>query len=73
MVVPAMVERRLCAPACGVLQLSCSFGHGDKRPRPMHRASKHRESTYRSGRSDRWIKVKKRTHPVYSRVQDQFS
>ena len=34
--------------------------------------SKHRESTYRGGRSDRWIKVKNRQHPAYSRVQDQF-
>jgi hypothetical protein len=25
--------------------------------------SKHRESTYRSGRFDRWIKVKNRQHP----------
>ena len=34
--------------------------------------SKHRESTYRSGRSDRWIKVKNRQHPPFARVQDQF-
>ena len=34
--------------------------------------SKHRESTYRGGRSDRWIKVKNRQHPALSRVQDQF-
>ena len=34
--------------------------------------SKHRESTYRGGRSDRWIKVKNREHPAFSRVQDQF-
>ena len=34
--------------------------------------SKHRESTYRSGRSDCWIKVKNRQHPAFSRVQDQF-
>ena len=34
--------------------------------------SKHRESTYRGGRSDRWIKVKNRQHPAFSRVQDQF-
>jgi len=30
--------------------------------------SKHRESTYRGGRSPRWIKVKNR----HSRVRDQF-
>ena len=34
--------------------------------------SKHRESTYRAGWSDRWIKVKNRQHPAYSRVLDQF-
>ena len=34
--------------------------------------SKHRESTYRGGRSDRWIKVKNRSHPTFARVQDQF-
>jgi ATP-dependent DNA ligase len=34
--------------------------------------SKHRESTYRAGRSDRWIKVKNRQHPAFSRVQDRF-
>ena len=34
--------------------------------------SKHRDSTYRGGRSDRWIKVKNREHPAFSRVQDQF-
>ena len=34
--------------------------------------SKHRESTYRGGRSDRWIKVNNRKHPAYSGVQDQF-
>ena len=34
--------------------------------------SKHRESSYRAGRSDRWIKVKNRQHPAYSRVADQF-
>src|SRR6478609_4933871 len=34
--------------------------------------SKHRESIYRGGRSDRWIKVKNRQHPAFSRVQDQF-
>ena len=34
--------------------------------------SKHRESPYRAGRSDRWIKVKNRAHPAFSPVQDQF-
>ena len=34
--------------------------------------SKHRESSYRGGRYDRWIKVKNRQHPAFSRVQDQF-
>ena len=34
--------------------------------------SKHRDSFYRAGRSDRWIKVKNRAHPAYSRVADQF-
>ena len=34
--------------------------------------SKHRESTYRAGRFGRWIKVKNRQHPAYSRVMDQF-
>ena len=33
--------------------------------------SKHRESTYR-GRYDRWIKVKNRKYPAFSRVRDQF-
>jgi ATP-dependent DNA ligase len=32
--------------------------------------SKRRESTYRGGRSDRWIKVKNRQHPAFSRVMD---
>jgi bifunctional non-homologous end joining protein LigD len=34
--------------------------------------SKHRDSVYRGGRSDRWIKVKNRQHPAFSRVQDPF-
>ena len=34
--------------------------------------SKHRDSPYRSGRFDRWIKNKNRSHPAYSRVMDQF-
>ena len=33
--------------------------------------SKHRESIYRGGRSDRWIKVKNWQHPAFSRVEDQ--
>jgi bifunctional non-homologous end joining protein LigD len=32
--------------------------------------SKHRESTYRGGRSPRWVKVKNRSHPAFSRVMD---
>ena len=34
--------------------------------------SKHRESSYRGGRYDRWIKVKNRQHPAFGRVMDQF-
>jgi bifunctional non-homologous end joining protein LigD len=34
--------------------------------------SKHRESSYRGGRSDRWIKVKNRQHPAFGRVMDPF-
>jgi bifunctional non-homologous end joining protein LigD len=34
--------------------------------------SKHRDSLYRGGRSDRWIKVKNRAHPAFNRVMDQF-
>ena len=34
--------------------------------------SKHRESVYRAAGSDRWIKVKNRKYPAFSRVQDQF-
>jgi ATP-dependent DNA ligase len=34
--------------------------------------SKHRESVYRAIRSPRWIKVKNRQRPAFSRVQDQF-
>ena len=32
--------------------------------------SKHRESPYRSGRFARWVKVKNRSHPAWSRVMD---
>jgi len=35
--------------------------------------SKPRESPYRGGRIDRWIKVKNRSHPAFSRVMDAFS
>ena len=35
--------------------------------------SKHRDSAYRGGRSDRWIKVKNRQHHAFSRLRDQFS
>jgi bifunctional non-homologous end joining protein LigD len=34
--------------------------------------SKHRDSTYRGGRFDRWVKVKNRQHPAFSRVMEQF-
>jgi hypothetical protein len=34
--------------------------------------SKHRDSTYRGGRLDRWVKVKNRQHPAFSRVMEQF-
>ena len=34
--------------------------------------SKHRDSLYRAGRSDRWIKVKNRSHPAWSRVMESF-
>ena len=32
--------------------------------------SKHRDSAYRAGRSLRWVKVKNRSHPAFSRVMD---
>ena len=32
--------------------------------------SKHRESTYRGGRFRRWIKIKNREHPAFSRVRE---
>ena len=35
--------------------------------------SKHRESVYRGGRSDRWIKVKNRSHPAFTRVMQSFA
>ena len=34
--------------------------------------SKHSDSVYRGGRSDRWIKVKNRQHAAFSRVMDTF-
>jgi hypothetical protein len=34
--------------------------------------SKHRDSTYRGGRCDRWVKVRTGRHPAFSRVRDQF-
>ena len=34
--------------------------------------SKHRDSTYRGGRFDRWVKVKNRQHSAFSRAQDQY-
>ena len=33
--------------------------------------SKHRDSSYRAGRFDRWVKIKDRKHPAFSRVMDQ--
>jgi bifunctional non-homologous end joining protein LigD len=33
--------------------------------------SKHRDSFYRAGRFNRWVKVKNRSHPAFSRVMDQ--
>ena len=35
--------------------------------------SKHRDSPYRGGRFDRWIKVKNRQHAAMERVMDSFS
>ena len=34
--------------------------------------SKHCESSYRAGRSNRWVKVKNRQHAAFARVRDQF-
>jgi bifunctional non-homologous end joining protein LigD len=34
--------------------------------------SKHRESSYRAGQSDCWIKVKNRKHAAYSRAMETF-
>ena len=35
--------------------------------------SKHRDSPYRGGRSDRWVKVKNRQRYAMERVMDSFS
>ena len=35
--------------------------------------SKRRDSTYRSGRSPNWIKVKNRSHPAMGRVKEGLS
>ena len=48
-----------------LLRHACLMGLGGM-------VSKHRESTYRGGRFRRWIKVKNRQHPAFSRVQDPF-
>jgi ATP-dependent DNA ligase len=32
----------------------------------------HRDSAYRGGRFDRWVKVKNRQQPAFSRVMDQL-
>ena len=34
--------------------------------------SKHRESVYRGGRFNRWVRVKNRAHPAFACVLDQF-
>ena len=34
--------------------------------------SKHRDSAYRAGRFDRWVKGKNRQHPAFSRLMDAF-
>jgi bifunctional non-homologous end joining protein LigD len=54
------------------------FEQGEIGPDLFHRAclmglvSKHRESVYRGGRYDRWIQVKNRKYPAFSRVLVQF-
>jgi bifunctional non-homologous end joining protein LigD len=35
--------------------------------------SKHRDSTYKAGRSRHWIKVKNRSHPAMERVKEALS
>ena len=72
---------RLLARRVDGIYLSRPFEQGEIGPDLFRHAclmglegmvSKHRESPYRGGRSDRWIKVKNRQHPAFSRVQDQF-
>jgi bifunctional non-homologous end joining protein LigD len=55
------------------------FGQGEIGPDLVRHAckfgfeglvSKHRDSTYRGGRFDRWVKVKNRQHPAFSRVME---
>ena len=57
------------------------FEQGEIGPELFHHAclmglerlvSKHRDSVYRGGRFDRWVKVKNRAHHAFSRVRDQF-
>jgi bifunctional non-homologous end joining protein LigD len=74
---PLSMRKAIGAP--GGWYLSVRLRAGRDRPRPARlldglegMVSKHRESAYRGGRSDRWIKVKNRQHPAFSRVQDQF-
>jgi ATP-dependent DNA ligase len=38
---------------------------------PEGLVSKHRDSFYRAGRFDRWVKVENPQHPAFSRVMDQ--
>jgi bifunctional non-homologous end joining protein LigD len=45
---------------------ACEFGLGGL-------VSKRRDSTYRAGRSQNWIKVKNRRHPAMNRVRESFS
>jgi bifunctional non-homologous end joining protein LigD len=35
--------------------------------------SKHRDRSYRAGRSRHWVKVKNRQHPAMNRVRDAFA
>jgi len=39
---------------------------------PEGLVSKHRDSTYRGGRFDRWVEVKNRQHPAFRRVMEAF-
>ena len=56
-----------------------AFEQGEIGPDLFHHAclmgleglvSKHRDSSYRAGRFDRWVKNKNRAHPAFSRVMD---